>query len=58
MVTSTTCEQCGSTKVAFEFRDWFGDYTESVPPREAYGLWRVCTKCGNSWPEEGDGLYD
>lgn len=56
MMITATCTRCGSDQIALEQRDWFGD--EPVPPREAYGPWLVCTKCGNSWPDdEGEILW-
>lgn len=55
MVMQAVCSDCGSDKIALEFRDtWFD--TDPVP-REAYGMWLVCTKCGHSWPEEGEALW-
>lgn len=46
------CTKCGSDQVGFEFRDWFGD--DPHPPKEAYGLWFNCLKCGYSWPDNQD----
>lgn len=60
LVIAPCCPRCGETEgVWLVLRDPAEPATEEKPPpRETFGQWALCERCGNEWPVEDEGRAD
>lgn len=47
-----SCPSCGSTELLHELRDPAPPTDAAIAPRETFGHWIVCRKCGHQWPAD------
>jgi DNA-directed RNA polymerase subunit M/transcription elongation factor TFIIS len=52
-MSDESCPKCGSNRLVFELRDP-ARVLEGTPPRESFGAWTVCERCGHEWPSHDE----